>query len=230
MFRYLLKYVGTYKVLTELTTDTNDFVRDYDDEIHPDYDELYIPCANEGVIKHTYSDSILAYITPKVSMFKKYTQLLKEGKISFTTDDSAEEFIIYFNDADMHKVAKILGAKTRGRNVPPFDKSNIPDRIILKKEKKEPQEIHIINTYTIPSRDWTNLYTALAPIQGRSEKMKFTKETLEEFDKEIAKIKGDGFNVEAERKKANLPQREFIHYLGLWDRYIEFIKLKVSKS
>ena len=230
MFRYLLKYVGTYKVLTELTTDTNDFVRDYDNEIHPEYDELFIPCANDGVIKHTYSDSVLAYITPKVSMFKKYKELLKQNKISYTTDDTAEEYIIYFNDADMTKAAKIFGAKTRGKNTPPYDKSNIPNRIVVKKEKKEPEEIHVINTYVIPSRDWTNLYNVLAPIQGRSEKMKFTKQTLEEFDKEISKIKGPGFNVEQERKKVNLPPREFIHSIGLWDRYIEFLKLKVNKN
>lgn len=229
MFRYLLKYVGTYKVLTELTTDTNDFVRDYDGEIHCEYDELFIPCANDGVIKHTYSDSVLAYITPKISMFKKYSELLKQNKIEFSTDDTAEEFIIYFSDKDMTKVAKILGAKTRGKNIPPFDKSNIPNRIVIKKEKKEPAEIHIINTYTIPSRDWTTLYDVLSPIKDRSTKMKFTKDTLSEFDTEIKKVKGDTYNVEQERQKANLPPREFIHSIGMWDRYIEFLKLKVSK-
>lgn len=59
--------------------------------------------------------------------------------------------------------------------------------------------------------------------------MKFTKDTLSEFDIEIKKVKGDTYNVEQERQKANLPPREFIHSIGMWDRYIEFLKLKVSK-
>jgi len=44
MFRYLLKYVGTYRVKSYYDLDTLDFPRDAYGNINPTFDDLYIKC------------------------------------------------------------------------------------------------------------------------------------------------------------------------------------------
>ena len=53
MYRYLLKYVGTYRVKADYDYATEDFPRTADGGIDASFDDLYIPCV-KGIIKHTY--------------------------------------------------------------------------------------------------------------------------------------------------------------------------------
>lgn len=125
MFRYLLKYVGKYRVLTELTLDTHDFIRDAENNIDTNYDELYIPCSYDGKIKHTYSDSVLSYFTTKKSTYKKVIGKLDEKHISYDVDETDVDYIIFFSDTDLSAVARIVGAKTQGKKIHPFSEKNL---------------------------------------------------------------------------------------------------------
>ena len=228
MFRYLLKYVGKYRVLTELTTDTHDFVRNSRGEINSDYDELYIECNRNAKIKHSYRENTLGYWTDKISIFKSTKKKFDENNVKYSLEDAGDEYIIYFNDSDMSKVAKLVGAKTTGKKISPYDNKNIPDRII-KTDVVEHSEPIIISTYQIPAEDMKLFYSAVAPLTGRSEKLQLSKETLKEFDSVIKSLKGENFNPETERIKNNIKSREYIHSIGLWEEYIKFVKSKVEE-
>ena len=52
MYRYLLKYVGMYRVKAELDDAKKDFPREDTGEVDKSFEDLYIPCA-KGIIKHT---------------------------------------------------------------------------------------------------------------------------------------------------------------------------------
>lgn len=225
MFRYLMKYVGKYRVLTELTTDTHDFVRDKNGDIHPDYDELYIECSYGAKIKHSYKEDILGYWTDKISKLKSTTKKFDENNIKYQLGDAGDEYIIYFNDADMDKVAKLVGAKTTGKKIKPFDKVNIPDRIIV--EPTESKEPVIISVYKIPSEDLKPYHNAIAPIAGKSEKLKLVKKTLIDFD-EIIKTAKEVDPVK-ERERLKMGQKEYIHSIGMWDEYIKYIQKAVEE-
>lgn len=215
MFRYLLKYVGKYRVLTELTTDTNDYVRDEDGNIASDYDELYIPCANEGKIKHTYSDSILAYITDKKQTFKKIVSQLKEDKISCELDDFGDEYIIYFNDADMPKVAKIVRAQTKGKKEHPLKLKK--DVVVVPKKKTQ-----TVIKYAIPNEDKSLYYKAMSVIKDRKTKLDFKNKVTDDFVKSL-----NDEEFYAKRDKLQMGTQEYIHYSGKWDKYINYIKEKI---
>ena len=226
MFRYLMKYVGKYRVLTELTPDTHDFVRDKNGNIHPDYDELYIECNYGGKIKHSYKEDILSYWTDKISTYKSTLNKFKENKIKYQLEDAGEEYIIYFNDADMDKVAKLVGAKTLGKKIKPFDEKNIPDRIIVEPSKSV--EPIVISVYKIPPDDMKPYYSAISPLPGKSEKMQLVKQTLVDFDAVIKKSKG--IDPVKEKEKLNINPKEYIHSIGMWDEYIKFLKNAVEES
>lgn len=229
MFRFLMKYVGKYRVLTELTLDTHDFVRDASGNVHEDYDELYIECNRNAKIKHTYKENILSYWTDKISIFKSTKKKLDENNIKYQSEEVGTDYLIYFDDTDMSKVAKLVGAKAVGKKIPPFNVKNIPDRVIVERQR-EHSEPAIISTYVIPFEDMKLYYSAVAPIRGRSEKMQLSKKTLAEFDKEIIKIKGVGINPAQERESKNISPREYIHSIGLWEEYIKYVKKAVEES
>ena len=216
MFRYLLKYVGKYRVLTELTTDTNDFVRDENGNIHSDYDELYIPCSYDGKIKHTYTPGKLAYFTEKTSVIKKIKNQFKELKVNYEIDEVGKDFIVYFNDSDLTKVAKLLGVKTTGKKIHPFNKKNIPDAIKIGKPKTIAQ---VSISYKIPTEDMKLYYDAMSPIKDRKTKMASKKEFIAKF---IESLKDDEF--ESKRNKMQMGEMEYIHYSGQWQKFISYIK------
>ena len=57
MYRYLEKFIGTYRVMAEYDLQTNDFPRDEEGNIDKSFEDLYIPCSRgKSVIKHTYDD------------------------------------------------------------------------------------------------------------------------------------------------------------------------------
>ena len=55
-FRYLEKFVGTYRVLPQLDLLTNNFPRTENGSIDPSYEDMFIACT-KGEIRHTYNDN-----------------------------------------------------------------------------------------------------------------------------------------------------------------------------
>lgn len=217
MFRYLLKYVGKYKVLTELTID-GDYVRDDQGNIAPDYDELYIPCSYDGKIKHTYTDSILAYFTDKKSTYKKVMEKFEKSEIAYNTDDLGDEFIIYFNDEDMSKVAKIVGAQVKGKKISPFNKViEVKKRLTPKKEKTTNLIKEV--SYELPPYDKQLYYKALSVIKDKGEK----KVVRELATNAIVQSLADK-TFYSKRDALKMTSQEYIHYIGKWRDYIDYIK------
>ena len=217
MFRYLLKYVGKYKVLTELTID-GDYVRDAQGNIAPDYDELYIPCAYDGKIKHTYTDSILAYFTNKKSTYKKVIERFEKGGIAYSVDDSEEDFIIYFDDRDMSKVAKIVGAQIKGKKISPFDDKKI---VAKKPASKKEVSANLVKgvSYTLPPYDKQLYYKALSAIKDKGEKKAVREIATNAFVQSLADK-----TFYTKRDNLKMTSQEYIHYIGKWRDYINYIK------
>ena len=53
--------------------------------------------------------------------------------------------------------------------------------------------------------------------------MQFFRYCVSSFDDIIQKEKGKKYKVKDERKKSKLNSKEFIHSLGLWDKYVDFV-------
>lgn len=210
MARYLTKYVGTYRVKAMYDLDTNDYPRDEYGNLDASFEDIYIPCKLKCMIRHAYQDNLSAYI-PSLKRGRNIIQEIEDkyGKILYDIEETSEEVIFLFKANDIDKVADIMVASTNGKSTSPFSKKNLP------KAK-----------YSIPDKDMDKYRDLVKDIPFK-EISKISK-WYEKFDKEIAKSQAKGYDVSFERKKAMIKQKEFIHSLGLWEDFLEFIKKELT--
>lgn len=204
MFRYLEKFVGKYRILAHIDEETNKF------PTSEDYEDFYIPCNNGCEIKSTYlGDDILALcFYDKYSTAKNVSKKLSEMKIEHEDDitDTCIDAHIYFNAKDMDKVAKLVKAKTSGKQISPMSTRN------LKKTKS--------TRYIIPKEDLDKLYKNTNDM-GRTEKLHFFKKANREY---ITKLDKETKQNNKEKMKIDgLGTKEYIHSIGYWDKYVRFI-------
>lgn len=211
MYRYLEKFTGTYRVLAELDSDTNDFPRNEDGSIDESFEDLYIPC-KKGVIKHTYKDNDILAIClydkqPSVAknLFKEIKGKYKDINIELDLDGN--DSYIYFNANDIKKIGTIIKPRTSGASIKWNSNKNLPKV-----------------GYEIPEKDLT-LLNNLIKDMDRTEKMLFMKNINNEFLESISTKK---CNQKEEMKNSRMKAKEYIHSIGKWSKYIKFISDKLE--
>ena len=216
MYRYLERFVGRYRVLAKYDLKTNDFPRNKSGEIEESFEDLYIPCTKgNGEIRHTYETDMLAFYTEKQTTAKSIVKQLQSRKScpEYIYDDHySDEAMIYFNAKDMDFFAKVFGAKTVGKNIPPFSRKNLP-----------------VLEYSIPKEDKKEYDDILSKLTGR-DKNNFAKLIIDEFDPKIELYKGKKFNFKEDREKTNLDNLTYIHYVGLWDKFIRYARKRARQE
>ena len=224
MYRYLERYVGTYRVVAEYDLNTNDFPRDEEGNIDESFEDMYIPCKKgEGRIRHTYKQDILAYFTPKQSTAKGIVKELSANNKApyYEYDDNySGEAIIYFNVKDMAFFAKLFGAKTTGKNIPPFSEKNLPQKKPTLSTKAE---------YKIPRVDMKKYKEIFSKIP-KAKSDNFAKLVIDEFDSKIDFYKGKKFKFREDRKRTGLDNLTYIHYVGLWDKFIRYARKRAKQE
>ena len=212
-FRHLLKFKGRYRVLTWLTTDTFDFPRDEKGKIQDDYDGLYIPCKSKSWLTHSYDYGYLVWYCPSLGVGRKVKKALeaKRNPIEFKYEETDEEVIITFREYDLDEMAKLIKPKTAGANIDPYSSKNLPRA-----------------EYKIPEEDSDKL-TALIEDLDKVDKMHIVKSCVKDFDNVIQKKKGKKFNLEDDRENSGLKPKVYIHYIGMWDEFLEYVGKEVKK-
>ncbi len=238
----MLKYKGQFRIKADYDLGTNDFVRDENGKLDSSFDDFYIPCDKSGKIRH-YQKKILYYYCPSIGRFKnilksiydKYIQnvytlqtttTLPSGKTKTTFDydtmfkellntgtlefinDFEEEGEFGFKTEQMEYIASLVGAKTSGANISPFSTKNLPS---IK--------------YTIPSEEMAKYKEIIGNIDKKN--MNLISKFTTDFDKIIQNKMGKKHNLSYERKLSCLGNKEFIHYIGLFSEYLDFLKTNV---
>lgn len=210
MYRYLLKYVGTYRVRAYFDEITEDFPRNETGGIDDSFEDFYIKCSRNATIRSTYkgNDILCIYFENRAHVARNvFEELITKYKnIDIELDDSSSDGIIYFHAEDIKKIATIVVPRTAGCKIHPLSVKNLP--------KVE---------YSIPKEDIEKLNAIVSGLD-RTSKMRFFKEVNSNFIKGVRKLDGKKFDCAEEFKKTRLGTREFIHSVGLWDRYLSYIK------
>lgn len=112
----MLKYRGTYRVVHEVDRRT---LKPTDN-----VDDTYIYCTKRGQIWR-YSQNILVYEREGCNVKQLKNKLVGAGIEIIDEFGDNSSIKIFFNEKDIHKVAKIVQARTLGANISPNSKKNL---------------------------------------------------------------------------------------------------------
>ena len=241
------KFKGIYKIRTEYDSFTNQFPRDLNGN-YSDYDlfidcsngirvfyfgyrgniEAYIPSIGRGrnIIKAIYSD----FIKPiEDSEYMEVIEREKDGEITTTNsfnyealykDEELNKFIHTVIETDeeltfkfkwnlMEQFEKYLKPKTSAANRSPFSSKNLP--------KCE---------YIIPEKDM-NKYKEVTSKLPKEDALKLGHMT-NDYIKTLATKKHKFEDIKSEMKQKCLRSKEYIHSIGHWISYLEFLDRKIG--
>lgn len=214
---YMMKFKGQYRLLPELTTDTNDFPRTQDGSIDPDT-EIYIACQHG--MKITYwglnesRRGVLTAYIPSKTRGRNICKALKKQGIEYTNyDETDEEVLFNFLASDIETVAEIMRAKTSGANISPFSVRNLPSSDI-----KLPSELE---------QEYKEISSKV-----NANNMSIIKKANEEFLENVVekglrkKFKNKKFSCRDDMKKNKMSRqfKEYVWKCGYWDEYIKYLK------
>lgn len=209
MFRYLERYVGTYRVLAEKDLITGEIP---DDE---EFEDLYIPCSRKSVIKHTYvgNDILQLYFHCGAKTAKNVYEELKQLGVDCELEaDDCIDGIILFHANDMDKVTKVVKPRTSGKKIHPLMNQNA-------NKKNKPEK------YKIPKEDIEKLYENAANMDKKT-KLQFFRAVGSEYIKELSKKLETDCKVQM--KQLGLNTKDYIHSNGYWDDYVNFVNEKLK--
>ena len=115
------------------------------------------------------------------------------------------EVIFRFKYSNSDKVIPLLKPRTSGANISPFSSKNLPK-----------------SSYTIPEKD-LNIYKHIVAKIPREDILTITHNT-NNFIKSLATKKNSMENIKADMKLKGLKGKEYIHSIGQWDNYINYLR------
>lgn len=243
---YLRKFVGTYRVKADYDLSTNDFPRTETGALDPSFDDLYIDCKNNIKIRHGVGRILSCYIPSKgrgvnilrqiyqdhsknkelpkeTASTQKYSENLCSKLASEDILDTAEvldgEVYFTFNVGMIDYIAELVGAKTNGKTISPFSSKNLPREPY--KIPEEDMKIYKKSIENFPKKTMVVKGEERAIVDGL-----LIKSLNKEFDGILAKLQGENFDVDQDRKLKALKSKEYYHSFGsdIWQKYCDFLK------
>lgn len=153
-----------------------------------------------NIIKQLYEDRYGENTSNGISYEDIYVQLIEEG-IIIKIEETDKEMLIYFNDNFMSKFAEILKPVISGAGISIFSTKNLP------KQK-----------YTIPEDDKIDYNKIISKLDNKLIIRKYNNKFLE----------GLNINYKTDMKLVGLKGKEYIHSIGKWSEYLDYLKRKIK--
>lgn len=224
-----MKYKGQYRLKPNLDIHTNDFPRTDDGSIDPSYDDIYIKCANGSQIYHYGHSTLVGYIPSLgrghnilIAIAKElklisedtksrdygtlYSLLEKDGTV-FDIMENDSEIEFKFHAKDIELIAKYLKPQTSGADISPFSSKNLPK-----------------SSYTI-SNEEIEEYKKITSSVSKDNKLLISHITNDFLNNILAKDRlYKTVSMKSHMRQKMLKGKEYIHSMGYWDRYLQYLK------
>ena len=224
MSNYLYQhYKGKYRVLAEYDSDTNDFPRNEQGNIDEDFNDFYIPGKKNVRIVHASGNILGCYVFSATlgrnilaniyevelnqtapSKAEKIAKLLIDNNIieEFTPYDG--EILFTFKTKHLDDWANIFKLKKSGANISPLSPKNLPksDYVINSKDEKE----------------YNKLFNGLE----KTQKMQIAKRATATITSKFTKKQKE------EMRKLCMKPKQYIHYIGKWDKLLDEIRKEIK--
>lgn len=229
MSKYLMKYKGQYRIKPNLDLQLNDVPRDENGSIDSSYDDIYIKCANGAQIYHYGRSTLVAYIPSlgrghniliaiakelkliddesKSRDYEALYSLLNKDKTVYDIMENDEEIEFKFNAKNIELVIKYLKPQTSGADISPFSSKNLPKA-----------------SYLIPGNDLEE-YLKITNSIPQSDKLLIGHITKQFMSDILSKDKlYRTIPMKTHVRKECLKNKEYIHSMGYWSKYIEYLE------
>lgn len=200
-------YKGTYRLKAEIDRSTNMFPREYTGQFSDS--DVYIDC-QKGKIFH-YGNRILEYYSPSKKRGHNMIKAIKENlgdDIIFHMEENDSEVIFRFNAKYMNDLEPYLKPKTCGSGISPYSIKNLPK-----------------TAYIIPDED-LNRYKAIVENLPQNRIIAIA-HTITLFIKSLATKKNPYENIKADMALKGLRGKEYIHCIGQWDKFLEYLQKNI---
>lgn len=131
------------------------------------------------------------------------------SNIIISTQETDEEVIFQFHAKHMEQLEPYLKPKTSGASISPFSSKNLPKN----------------KSYKIPEED-LNAYKEVTKNLAQNEFILLGRYTTN-FIKSLATKKNPMENIKADMAFKGLKGKEYIYAIGLWDKYIDYLKKNI---
>lgn len=225
-----MKYKGTYRLKANIDKNTNDYPRDENGNL--DTDDIFIKCMYGNQIYH-YGRSILVAYIPSIGRghnilrgiareilnieeklpYETLYQLLEKDKTIYDIMENDEEIEFKFNAKHIGLIAKYLKPQTSGSGISPFSSKNLP------KVK-----------YNAISDVQIREYKDITDLVGKDNLLLISQITSRFLTDILANKKAyKSKNIKSDMKAKMLKGKDYIHFEGYWDEYIEYLKKNIME-
>lgn len=204
------KFKGKYRLKVEYDKRTNDFTRKLNGTLE-DID-VYISCQHGNKVFH-FGGSILQAYIPSIGRGHNIIKAINESfgqDIIFNIEETDTEVLFKFHYKDSDKIIPLLKPRTNGASISPFSSKNLPRN----KEYKIPDE-NLIH--------YKNIVAKIPP-----ERILALTHSTNNFIKSLATKKNTYENIKADMKLKGLKGKEYIHSIGEWDNYINYLEKELN--
>lgn len=224
MNNYLYKhYKGKYRVLADYDIETNDFPRDEQGNIDEDFNDFYIPGKKNVQIRHAGNNKLGCYIFSTTlgrnilaSIYERELNKNPPKKINTLADELIKENIIteityydgeilfIFPASYLEQWHDIFKLKKTGANISPLSSKNLPKSqyVINKKDEEE--------------------YNTLLKDLNKQQKLLITKRATNNITSKFTK------KQKAEMRQLCMKPKQYIHYIGKWDKLLNEIRKEIK--
>lgn len=204
------KFKGIYRLKVPYDLATKQFSRKLNGTFE-DID-IYIDCQHGNKIMH-YGGSILQAYIPSLIRGHNIIKLINEieSDLIFDIEETSQEILFKFNYKDADKIIPYIKPKTNGADRSPFSTKNLPK-----------------SKYIIPDEE-SLAYKKIIQKIGQNRIIELT-HTTNNYLKSLATKKNTYEDIKADMALKCLKGKEYIHSIGKWNEYINYLQEEMNND
>ena len=154
------------------------------------------------------NDKVVHVVKENVSIVDEtlYKKEINSNDIIFGIEESDSEVLFKFRAKSMDKLEKYFNPKTNGANISPFSSRNLPQN----------------KTYKIPDETLSEYKDLVRNIPKKD--MLLLSRYTNDFLKSFVTKKNTWENIKVDMVLKGLTGKNYIHSIGQWDKYIQYLK------
>ena len=198
------KFKGIYRLKVPIDSHTNDYCRKLNGTCE-DVD-MYIDCQFENKVFH-FGGSILQAYIPSLQRGHNIVKKLEEIDkfLIFDIEETDSEVLFKFKYVNSDIIIPLLKPRTSGAGISPFSSKNLPK-----------------SNYTIPESDLAEYKSVISDVP--KDELLSICHTSNNFIKTLTTKQNPMENIKADMKLTGLKWKEYIHSIGQWDNYMNYLR------